>query len=57
MSEYKIVKLNGVDSQIALLQKTDANGMVWTIPEDPDNVDYRAYLDWVAQGNEAEETD
>ena len=23
----------------------------WTIPFDPDNTDYQAYLKWVAEGN------
>jgi len=24
----------------------------WSIPFDPDNTDYQAYLKWVAEGNE-----
>ena len=27
------------------------------IPFDPDNTDYQAYLDWVAEGNTAEAAD
>lgn len=35
------------------ITRTDDDGKVWGIPNDPANSDYRAYLDWLADGNEA----
>jgi hypothetical protein len=32
--------------------KTNEDGSGMSIPFDPDNSDYQAYLAWVAQGNE-----
>ena len=29
----------------------------WSIPFDPDNTDYQAYLEWVAAGNTPEPAD
>ena len=28
----------------------DENGVLWTIPKDPANTDYQAYLKWVSEG-------
>ena len=53
MAEYKLrnnPKLNKVD---AILKKTE--GLV--IPIDTENRDYKEYLAWVAEGNEAEASD
>jgi hypothetical protein len=41
----------------ASIRFTNNDGIVWSIPTDPANSDYQAYLAWVAEGNEAEEGD
>lgn len=33
----------------------EKNGLLHCAPDDPANTDYQAYLQWVAQGNVAEE--
>jgi hypothetical protein len=51
MNEYEYtIPLDkyGVPSQVVILRSDN----VW-IPNDPTNSDYKAYLAWVAEGNEA----
>ena len=37
--------------------RTDDNNQVWSIPFDPANTDYQAYLKWVEAGNTPEPAD
>ena len=55
MNNYKIIFLDAIDGKLKLLQGTDLNGVLWTIPEDPANSEYQRYLTWVADGNEPEQ--
>ena len=51
---YKKVKnMEGVDSTTTILRKEDNS----FIPFDEGNIDYQAYLAWVAEGNTAEAAD
>jgi hypothetical protein len=40
------------NEKIIILQE---GNVIYSIPENPDNTDYKKYLEWVAEGNEAEE--
>jgi len=48
-----IDKYTGAHSGIIIVMLS--NNTVWHVPPDPANTDYQAYLDWVAEGNTAEE--
>jgi hypothetical protein len=40
-----------MDKNISSVLKTDSNGKAWSIPFDPDNTDYQAFLRWCEEGN------
>lgn len=42
MAQYKEIKLDS--GEILCIQRIDDDGSVWTIPNDPANSDYQAYL-------------
>jgi len=48
--------MTNVDEQEVII-KTDENGVVSMFFADESNPDYQAYLAWVAEGNEAEESE
>lgn len=48
MVSYKLCK----DSDV--IKKTDAQGFVWWVPNDPGNRDRQDYEAWLAQGNTPE---
>jgi hypothetical protein len=45
---YKLVK-NATTGEVHLVQRPADNAF---IPFDPNNTDYQAYLQWIAEGNE-----
>ena len=52
---YKLVK-NEITNQITSVRIIDGDNIT-TIPFDPANTDYQAYLKWVAEGNTPEPAD
>ena len=49
---YKLIK-SPFDGEIRTVNKQDGN-ILLSIPTDPANTDYQAYLEWVAAGNTPE---
>jgi hypothetical protein len=49
MNTYKLLQ------EYNVIIKTDAKGLISSIPYDLANSDYQTYLAWVAEGNVAEE--
>ena len=47
MISYKLLQT----SYSKVIQRTDDNGIVSSIPFDPANTDYQAYLKWLDEGN------
>ena len=41
-SIYEVIPANGL--AVEHIQRTDADGTIWSIPTDPANSDYQAYL-------------
>jgi hypothetical protein len=39
---YELINVEG--TTIQLVKRTDPDGTIWWIPEDPENSDYQAYL-------------
>jgi hypothetical protein len=46
---YKLVK-SPFSGEIKVVNKQEGN-LLLSIPFDPDNTDYQAYLKWVSEGN------
>jgi len=47
---YKLV--NSIETnQLASITKNDGSGVILSIPVNPDNTDYQAFLLWKAEGN------
>lgn len=53
---YKLIK-DSITETINQVRFTDSNGNCKLIPFVEENKDYLEYLEWVAQGNKAEEAD
>jgi len=48
---YKL-KIDSVSNRASSVFKTNEDGTVSSIPFDPANTDYQAYLKWLEEGNE-----
>jgi len=53
---YKLVNSKDTN-QLASITKNDGSGLILSIPVNPDNTDYQAYLKWVAEGNTPQPAD
>jgi hypothetical protein len=51
MITYKLI--NNLNQQPCAVFRSDG----WSIPFDPDNTDYQAYLEWLAEGNTPQPAD
>ena len=47
---YKLVNSKETN-QLASITKNDGSGLILSIPVNPENSDYIAYLAWVSEGN------
>ena len=52
---YKLLK-NVLTNQVDVVQKEES-GFLYSIPMNPANTDYQAYLKWLAEGNTPEPAD
>jgi hypothetical protein len=46
---YKLIKISNYSSELNNSIERLSDGA--SIPFDPDNIDYQAYLKWIAEGN------
>jgi len=53
MITYKIGITDPITGTPSCVNRSDG----WSIPFDPDNTDYQAYLKWLAEGNTPEPAD
>jgi hypothetical protein len=47
---YKLVN-DKETNQLSSITKNDGSGLILSIPVNPENSDYIAYLKWVSEGN------
>ena len=53
MTNYKLFK-DQRTGEITSVFRLDEDGHIWSIPFDPANTDYQAYLRWLEAGNTPE---
>lgn len=50
--QYKKARVTWPDKPVTEVLALTEGGRIWSIPFDPANTDYQAYLKWLAEGNE-----
>jgi hypothetical protein len=50
MITYKLYR-NQRSKEVTSVFRKDDDDKIWSIPFDPANTDYQAYLKWVSEGN------
>ena len=48
---YQLAYIQRPNSRIEYIKYTNKNGEIFSIPINPENSDYQAYLAWLAEGN------
>jgi hypothetical protein len=54
MPIYKVIKQEYLGNTAEVIERTDDDGTIWSIPTDPANSDYQAYLAWLAEEEKKE---
>lgn len=49
MSTYKLITNEYMGTTFEVIERTDDDGTVWSIPSDESNSDYQAYLAYLAE--------
>lgn len=52
--QYKLCPIIRNNTEVKAINRYNDDGSISSIPVNPDNRDYQAYLAWLAEGNEPE---
>jgi hypothetical protein len=55
--QFKLMKDKDGNPTDSVIQMTDEDGVVWGVPNDPENRHWKKYQEWLALGNEPDPAD